>query len=88
MEQILQRFKLALGIRHEEKDEYFLSRIAAEIEELADQGILIDEYDDSDIQLVADLTEQHYLHPDAPTPPFIQTRIARRITKARCSDGV
>lgn len=87
MNEILQLFKLNIGISSNAKDALYLKRIQAVIAELKRQNISISEVDADDQMLVADYAawEHKKLDTGEDMPKNLENRILRRKTKARCS---
>lgn len=89
MDEILQLFKLNIGISSCAKDELYETRIKAVIEEFDRQGITINEYAADDQMLVADYAawEHRKLDTGEDMPKNIERRILRRKTRARCGNA-
>lgn len=89
MDEILQLFKLNIGISSCAKDELYETRIKAVIAELARQKIKIDEYAADDQMLVADYAawEHRKLDTGEEMPKNLERRILRRKTRARCGNA-
>jgi len=78
--------KLNLGIKSTSKDDYFISRIEAAIEELMSRGVDVNLGASADKMLLADFVawDHRKIETGAPMPKNIEIRIINRKAKGRC----
>ena len=89
METVLKLFKIALGITHNARDDYFIPMLEARQADLSEKGIQLDLTKVEDQLLLCDYAEWMYKKrmDDIPMAQNLQWRIRNRIVKGRCSDG-
>lgn len=90
IETALKLLKIALGINHESRDEYFRSALEAACEELKGRGIELDSNAIEDNVLLADYVEFNYRSRDGEKamPLNLALRIRNRKTKGRADNGI
>ena len=85
MPEVLELFKLDIGIKNTIKDSYFTTVIESCKNELIRKGIVLDLTNAEDVMLLSDYSTWRYRkrQEDLPLPNFIQTRIRDRTIKKR-----
>lgn len=89
MDTVLQLLKLALGITHNLRDDYFNSIIRASQSELSGKGVHLNLNDVSDQVLLCDYVEWNYRKrlEDTPLAQNLRWRIRNRQTVARVDNA-
>lgn len=91
VETALMLLKIALGITHDKRDEYFRAMLTSTAAELSGRGIMLDFNEIEDNILLADYAEFNYRSRDSAKamPLNLDLRIRNRKAKGRAgSDGV
>lgn len=88
VEVALELFKIALGVTHSARDDYFTQYLEATAAELGDRGVALDSAVSADVMLLVDYAEFNYRNRgDAgkALPLNLELRIRNAKTKGRLS---
>ncbi len=89
MDTVLKLFKIALGITHDKRDEYYTQMLEARKAELEEKGVSLNLSQAEDQILLCDYAEWMYRKrtEDVPLAQNLQWRIRNRIVKGRANHG-
>lgn len=81
----LELFKIALGVTHSARDDYYRSLLEATVAELEDRGVDLDSSVVADVQLIVDYAEFNYRNRDGShvLPLNLEIRIRNAKAKGR-----